>query len=532
MSTSPRPTTNDELLQRNIARNELNVELRHAQDYSTAIVEAVRQPLLVLDGDLRVLRANQAFYTTFQTTRAVTENCLLYELGEAGHRNWGNPALRRLLDEVLTHDTSITDFEMTHDFPGIGEKTIRINATRLVWPGASRILLAMENITDRVAVRDAIKQTNRRKDEFLAMLAHELRGPLAPMQNALEIWRSGNASGARLRQAQEIMDRQLRNIARLVDDLLDMGRINSGAIALQKEPVDLTLVAQQAAENMRHQFDLREHELSVDLPGEAVMVEGDANRLLQVVANLLSNAAKYTKRRGRIALTLKRQEKQAVLTVVDNGIGIEPELLPVIFDLFTHAEHSLDRTEGGLGIGLSIVRRLAQMHGGAVAAASDGPSHGSTFTLRLPLLAQGDSSAAATLAQPQPAAVKARRILVVDDSADTTESLAMLLQLEGHEVRAALEGHTAIVSAQAFRPQVVLLDIGMPDLDGFELARHLRTLQETKHALLIAQTGYAWPEDRALCMAAGFDHHLVKPLDYEQLKRLIATLPDDSQEPV
>ena len=253
-------------------------------------------------------------------------------------------------------------------------------------------------------------------------------------------------------------------------------------------------------------------------------------RLVQVVSNLLSNAAKYTKFGGRITLTLERQKQDAVMSIVDDGIGIEPELLPVIFDLFTQAARSSDRTQGGLGIGLSIVRRLIQMHGGTVTAASNGLAHGSTFTLRLPLLTLvGNATTAAIPPPPQPSALKARCILVVDDNVDSTESLSMLLQLEGHEVRAVLDGRTAIISAQAFRPHIVLLDIGLPDLDGLEVARRLRTLPETKHALLIALTGYTQPEDRKRCKDAGFDYHLAKPLDLERLKALIAAAPDDSQ---
>ena len=523
-------TTNDELRQRNIELNELNGELRQARDYSTAIVETVREPLLVLDGDLRVVRANEAFYTTFKTTSAVTEHCLLYELGETGHKNWNNPALRRLLEEVLPNDTSIADFELKHDFPGIGEKAIRINATRLVWPGASLILLALEDISDRLAVLDALKLADRRKDEFLAMLAHELRGPLAPIRNAFEIWRHGTSSDAARRQAQEIMDRQLQNVARLIEDMLDMARINSGAIALKKVPVDLTLVANHAVEIATHDFEARQHKLTLNLPSDGIVVEGDAMRLVQVVSNLLSNAAKYTKFGGRITLTLERQKQDAVMSIVDDGIGIEPELLPVIFDLFTQAARSSDRTQGGLGIGLSIVRRLIQMHGGTVTAASNGLAHGSTFTLRLPLLTLvGNATTAEIPPPPHPSALKARCILVVDDNVDSTESLSMLLQLEGHEVRAVLDGRTAIISAQAFRPHVVLLDIGLPDLDGLEVARRLRTLPETKHALLIALTGYTQPEDRKRCKDAGFDYHLAKPLDLERLKALIAAAPDDSQ---
>ena len=514
-------TTNDELRQRNVELNELNGELQQARDYSRAIVETVREPLLILDGDLRVLNANRAFYTMFKTTPAATEHCLLYELGESGNRNWDIPALRRQLDEVLPTSSAFTDFEVTHVFPGIGEKTMRLNAIRLAWAGHALILLAMEDDTERLAAFDALKQADRRKDEFLAMLAHELRGPLAPIRNALEIWRGGNASEDSLRHAQAIIDRQLRKATRLVDDLLDMSRITSGVIAFKKEPVDLVLIARQAVESTRHLFDARRQKLTLNLPSTDAVVDGDATRLEQIVSNLLSNAAKYTKRNGRVALRLEPQGQEAVLTIVDDGIGIAPDLLPVIFDLFTQGERSLDRTLGGLGIGLSLVRRLTQMHGGTVTAASEGVTLGSTFTLRIPLLIGAVPVSAPPPALPAAPATP-RRILVVDDNVDSTESLTLLLQLEGHDVRAALDGHTAIATAMAFHPQVVLLDIGLPDMDGLEVARHLRLRPETKQVLMIALTGYAQPEDRQHCLAAGFDHHVVKPLDFERLRTLIA----------
>ena len=515
-------TTNDELRQRNVELNELNDELQQARDYSRAIVETVREPLLVLNGDLRVLNANRAFYALFKTTPASTEHCLLYELGESGNRNWDIPALRRQLDEVLPRSSAFTDFEVTHVFPGIGEKTMLLNAIRLAWAGHALILLAMEDVTERLATSDASKQANRRKDEFLAMLAHELRGPLAPIRNALEILRGGNASEAALHQAQAIIDRQLRKETRLVDDLLDMSRITSGAIVVKKEPVDLALIAREAVESTRHLFDARRHELTLNLPSAGIVVEGDATRLEQIISNLLSNAAKYSKRNGRIVLRLEPQGHEAVLTIVDDGIGIAPELLPVIFDLFTQGERSPDRTQGGLGIGLSLVRRLTQMHGGSVTAASKGLTHGSTFTLRLPLLIGVVPASAPPPALPAQPATR-HRILVVDDNVDSTESLKLLLQLEGHDVRAALDGHTAIAAAMAFLPQVILLDIGLPDMDGLEVARHLRKLPETKRALLIALTGYARPEDRQHSLDAGFDHHVAKPLDFERLRALIAS---------
>jgi two-component system, chemotaxis family, CheB/CheR fusion protein len=521
-------TTNDELRQRNAELNEANEDLRQARDYASAIVETVREPLLVLDGELRVLHANQAFYGAFKTTRTATENCLLYELGAEGDRNWSIPALRQQLDQILPGNVTFSGFEVTHDFPRIGSKTMQLNARRLAWGERALILLAMEDVTERLAVAEALKQADRRKDEFLAMLAHELRGPLAPIRNALELWRGGNANEAVLRHAQEIMDRQLRKEARLVDDLLDMSRITSGAIVLEQKPVDLTLIARQAAESTRHHFDQRGHELVLDLPGDAVIVLGDAMRLEQVVSNLLNNAAKYTQPAGRITLALNRHGPEAVLTITDNGIGIASELLAVIFDLFTQAERSIDRSQGGLGIGLALVRRLTELHGGTVTAASPGVTHGSTFTLRLPLATRFNKEPAAAPAVPAGAPPAPRRILVVDDNADAAESLAVLLQLDGHEVETAADGQAALVIAQSLRPQVVLLDIGLPGMDGFEVARRLRTLPEAKGALLIALTGYGRAEDQQRSSDAGFDQHMVKPLDLGRLNALMANSGDDN----
>jgi two-component system, chemotaxis family, CheB/CheR fusion protein len=521
-------TTNEELRHRNAELKETNDELRHARDYADAIVETVREPLLVLDGDLRVLHANHAFYSTFQTTRIATENCLLYELGAEGDRNWDIPALRQQLNQILPGNVAFRDFEVTHVFPRIGNKTIQLNARRLAWRERALILLAMEDVTERLAVAEALKQADRRKDEFLAMLAHELRGPLAPIRNALELWRGGNANEATLRHAQEIMDRQLRKEARIVDDLLDLSRITSGTIALEQKPVDLTLIARQAAESTRHHFDQRGHELVLDLPGDGVSVLGDATRLEQVVSNLLNNAAKYTQPGGRITLALDCQGSEAMLAIADNGIGISPEFLTVIFDLFTQAERSLDRSQGGLGIGLALVRRLTELHGGTVSAASLGVTHGSTFTLRLPLATRLDEEPAAAPAAPAGTAPKPRRILVVDDNADAIESLAVLLQLDGHEVASAADGQAALAIAQSLRPQVVLLDIGLPGMDGFEVARRLRTLPEAKRALLIALTGYGRTEDQQRSIDAGFDQHMVKPLDLERLNALMANADHDS----
>jgi two-component system, chemotaxis family, CheB/CheR fusion protein len=307
---------------------------------------------------------------------------LLFELGNG---QWNIPKLRRLVETIDMSGGSLVDYEVTHFFPQIGEKAMRLNGVALAWPGHELILLAIEDVTAHKAVLDELEKGARRREEFLAMLAHELRGPLAPIRNAFEIWRRGDASATAEQEAQGIMDRQLEKQARLVDDLLDISRITRGDIALQKEPIDLAHTVRRAVEGTRNQLDSRQHELTVTLPADIVMVEGDAARLEQVISNLLTNAAKYTEPKGRIALTLERQGEEAVVAVVDNGIGIAPELLPKVFDPFVQAKRSLDRSEGGLGIGLTLVRRLVELHRGRVEAKSGGLLHGSEFVVHLPL---------------------------------------------------------------------------------------------------------------------------------------------------
>ncbi|HYE36139.1 chemotaxis protein CheB [Methylocaldum sp.] len=516
-------SSNDELRARNRELNALNDELRQAHDYAEAVVETGHQPLLVLDKELRVQRANRAFYRSFKTTREATEQGLLYQLG---HGQWDIPALRRLLKEILPAYAAFQDEEVTQVFPEIGERTMRLNAQILRWNDQERILLAIEDITEYKAALEALKSVDRRKDEFLSMLAHELRNPLAPIRNALEIWRRGDAGEAAERQAQAMMDRQLRQEARLLDDLLDLSRISRGTIVLKRQPVDLTHLVAQAVDDAYSQIDAHHHRLSLSLPEHAVPVEGDPARLQQIVSNLLNNAIKYTPPGGRITLTLTPEGQDAVLKVADTGIGIGPELLPSIFDLFVQADKSLDRSEGGLGIGLTLVRRLVELHGGRIDARSDGTGKGSEFTVRLPALPEMaiPVAPAETEAAKGTPAVRCR-ILVVDDNADTAESTALLLQLEGHEVQTAYDGPDAVEAAKTFHPQIVLLDIGLPGLDGYEVARRLRALPELGTPLLVAMTGYGQAEDHDRSQAAGFDEHLVKPVAPDQIKSLVVGYP-------
>jgi CheY-like chemotaxis protein/nitrogen-specific signal transduction histidine kinase len=382
------------------------------------------------------------------------------------------------------------------------------------------------DISDRKRAEEALQQASRRKDEFLAMLAHELRNPLAPILSAVALLRKLGPAEPQLQRARDVIERQAHHLTRLVDDLLDTARITQGKITLRKERLELMSVIGRAVETSRPLIESRGQELNLSLPQEPLRLEGDMVRLAQVVSNLLNNAAKYTEQGGHIWLTAEREKDEIVLRVRDDGIGISPTLLPDIFDLFTQAERSPDRSSGGLGIGLALVRSLVEMHGGRVEAHSAGPRQGSEFVVRLPRLKRGTQKieAAAVHADPVPTPKTCRRILIVDDNVDSAECLALLLKLGGHQIQTAHDGPAALDIAQMFHPQVVLLDIGLPELDGYEVARRLREWPEMQNAVLIALTGYGRAEDHRLSEQAGFDHHLTKPVDPYTVETLINSL--------
>ncbi|MGH9767788.1 MAG: hybrid sensor histidine kinase/response regulator [Blastocatellia bacterium] len=388
-----------------------------------------------------------------------------------------------------------------------------------------RIAGAMADITERKLMEEALKEADRRKDEFLAMLAHELRNPLTPIRNAAQVLKLLDApgAGAKAEWAREVIERQTQQLSHLVDDLLDVSRITQGKITLSHEPLDLASVVARAVEISRPLIDARRHDLSVSLPPEPLRVEGDLTRLSQVVANLLNNAAKYTEEGGKIRLTVSREDGRIALRVRDTGVGIAPEVLSHVFDLFAQAKRSLDRSEGGLGLGLTLVRRLVEMHGGAVEAHSPGLGQGSEFVVRLPLLVELEKQADESRKAGAPC-LAGLRILVVDDNADSVDMMAMMLQIGGHEVRVAHNGLEAIEAALSFRPTIALLDIGLPEMDGYELARRLREHPETRETVLIAVTGYGQTEDRKRSREAGFDHHLVKPVEPDALEALLGSL--------
>ncbi|HEY7241608.1 MAG TPA: ATP-binding protein [Burkholderiales bacterium] len=377
------------------------------------------------------------------------------------------------------------------------------------------------DLIERKRSADALAEADRRKDEFIATLSHELRNPLAPLRNALSLLRLTGDGDAKSVPIREMMERQVNHLVRLVDDLLEVARISRGAFELRKERVEVAAIVRNAVETSEPLIREGRHDLSVGLPQEPLWLDGDPVRLAQILANLLNNAAKYTNAGGRISIKVKRDDNMAVVSVRDNGAGMTPETLAHAFDMFSRGAHS-----SGLGIGLALARRLAEMHGGTVAAASAGRGNGSEFTIRVPLAA--DQGAPTAPAAHSVAAVPQTRILVVDDNRDAAESLGMILKFLGADVHIARDGAEAMKAVQAYGPAVVLLDIGMPGMDGYEVARQIRSHQRTHRPTLVALTGWGQEEDRRRACEAGFDHHLVKPADIAALQALLASLHGDA----
>ncbi|WP_354003786.1 chemotaxis protein CheB [Ramlibacter aurantiacus] len=375
---------------------------------------------------------------------------------------------------------------------------------------------------ERKLAEQELAQASARKDEFLAMLAHELRNPLAPIRNAVAVIERSGSAEPRIRWATGIIDRQIQQLARLVDDLMDTARISSGKVVLTREPIDIAVLVERARDTSAPLVEARKQRLTIVLPPGALFVEGDLVRLTQVISNLLNNASKYTGDGGAIQLEVHASETQVVISVTDDGIGISPEMLPRVFDLFVQADRTLDRAQGGLGLGLTLVRSLVELHGGSVEARSAGHGLGSRFVVRLPLLHLPPTKPPVDEPGASVQADHSRRVLVIDDNVDNAESLAVILGLDGHEVRVAYAGEGALEMAAQFLPDVVVLDIGLPGMSGYEVARHLRGRRESAQVLLIALTGYGGPEDAVRVKAAGFDHHLVKPAVPAQLKALVA----------
>jgi signal transduction histidine kinase len=479
------------------------------------ILDCLDDPVFVLDTRSRILDANPA------------ARALLGDPGRIRKRPLGLvlPELARYVTPQAGAGARATEVRLGQ--PG-KERWWDLAVLPLVDDGVTiGRLVRLTDVTERCRLQEELRQQARqlreadqRKDHFLAVLGHELRNPLAPILATLQILKRSNPSAAPFGPAHETLQRQVQQLVRLVDDLLDVSRITTGKIQLRTEPVELAGAVATALETSRPLLESRKHDFMLALPPEPVWLEADPTRLAQVFSNLLNNAAKYTEPGGQVWLTAQRQAGVVVVRVKDTGIGMSREMLARAFDPFAQDDRSLDSAQGGLGIGLTLVRALVGLHGGSVQVFSKGPGKGSEFVIHLPALAGPPPARQAT--RPAPRAVPARRILVVDDNVDGAEALAKLLGLSGHQTFTAYDGREALAAARLHRPDAVLLDIAMPGMDGYELARRLRQEAGLADVLLVALTGFGQDEDRRRSREANIDHHLVKPVDPDVLQRLLA----------
>jgi two-component system CheB/CheR fusion protein len=500
-------------------RKRADEALRQELEKLQLITDVMSAPVTRISRDLRYLWVSQPYADWLGLSPDEIIGRLIADvIGQAAFER-----IRPHIERVLSGE--VVKYEEQVNFKGIGPRWINAVYTPIFdstgqpdgW------VAVVIDIDDRKKAEEALREADRRKDEFLAMLAHELRNPLAPIRNAVHVLKRLGPPEPQLQQLRDMIDRQSEHLARLVDDLLEVARFTQGKIELRKEKAEILAMVGRAVEASRSLIEARRQQLMVSLPEEPLRVEGDVVRLGQVIMNLLNNAAKYTGEGGQIWLKVERQDGEVLLRVKDTGMGIPAKDLPYIFDLFAQAERSLDRAQGGLGIGLTLVRRIVEMHGGRVEAFSEGPNRGSEFIVHLPLLAGATPEPQRSVPQrPNEGAEEVLcRVLVVDDNVDSAESMALLLELEGNVVEVAYDGPTAVEAARRMSPHVVLLDIGLPGMNGYEVARVLRQDPRLDKTVLIALTGYGKAEDRTRTKAAGFDHHLTKPVDQEMLASLI-----------
>jgi PAS domain S-box-containing protein len=469
--------------------------------------------------DHRFTYANKMLLDTWGCSweEGIGKTCL-----ELGFEPWHAEMHDREIDQVISTKRPVrgeVPFSGTH-----GRRIYEYIFVPVLGPAGEVEAIAgtTRDVTERKQAEEGLRDANRRKDEFLAMLAHELRNPLAPISAAAEVLRITPRDENLIQKTSLIIGRQVKHMTALVDDLLDVSRVTRGLVTITNTPLDLKSVVYSAVEQVRPFIEAQRHHLLFDLAAEKANVMGDQKRLVQIMTNLLNNAAKYTPPGGVIGIRLVVEAENLVLSIEDNGIGIPADLQPHVFDLFTQAERTSDRTQGGLGIGLALVRNLTELHGGTVSCFSEGKDRGSRFTVILPRLHTQDRPLEHDPQLPGSGRSGDRlRILVVDDNEDAAHMMALYLQTAGHEVFTEHSSQGAIARARLERPDVYILDIGLPEMDGNELARHFREQPEAAHALIIAVTGYGQEHDKRKAIAAGFDHHLVKPVDIGQLSDLL-----------
>jgi two-component system, chemotaxis family, CheB/CheR fusion protein len=530
-------TTIDELRSRNQELAGVNLELdaaRRASDsarsYADIIIETGREPLAVLDGALRILRVNRAFSTSLEVPCEKIEGRFLHEVGDG---RWNIPELLERLRALQTDAQPLDDWEVTLDLRQQGRRVVSLSARRI--PGDAtrdqQLLLALEDVTARADKTAGLLASDERKDQFIAMLGHELRHPLTPITHSIYLLRQGNADPAAL-ELIDTIDTQTQTLLRFVNELLDLSRVSHGLIEIRPERLDFVALVRDAVQALQPFVEERRHVLTLVLPPAPMYVNGDAGRLRQVVTNLVENAAKYTEPGGRITVTLEAHGDDAVLRVRDNGIGIVPGNLERIFEPFTRSHPPLTHPSSGLGIGLSVVRRILELHGGHVMVTSGGVGAGSEFVVSVPVT-PADMRDDPGVREPRETAgsgrtQRVRRVMIVDDHEEIRKSVARLVRSWGHEVAAANDSPSALSLAEAFQPDCAVVDLSLPGTNGIDLARCLRQRFPAAQLYLIALTGYAGVDIREGCLAAGFDAHLVKPGDIHLLEKLLGSDRGDS----
>ena len=506
-------------------RRETSEALEESHGRFEALLNAAPIGVYLVDADLRIVQVNPKALPMFGDI----ENLIGSDLDEVTRQIWPKP----YADEIIARFRDTLATGQPHFVPErIEERLDRKVMEYYEWQihrialpdGRHGVVCYFSDISRHVMARQALAEADRRKNEFMAVLAHELRNPLAPLRSALQVMKLAEDDPATVTESRLMMERQLSLLVRLIDDLLDMSRISRGKVELRRERIAISDAVRLAVETSRPEIEARGHEFTVEMPSDRIGLDADVNRLAQVFSNLLNNAAKYTEPGGRVTLTVQRHGAEAVVKVRDTGIGIPPEMLPKVFDIFTQVDRTIEAAQGGLGIGLSLVRGLVEMHGGTVEARSEGPGRGSEFTVRLPVRsleaqkARGDWGSASARIPP-------RRVLIVDDNRDAAISLAAMLTFMGNETRTAHDGFEALDAAAAFRPDLVMLDIGMPRLSGYDTARRIREQPWGRTMVLVALTGWGQEEDRRKSKDAGFDSHLVKPIEPGAMEKLLAGLP-------
>ena len=476
-----------------------------------ALLESITDAFYALDRECRFTYLNQRALDHFGATRETLLGRVVWDVFPVTRGTVFQQEYERALREQCP-----VEFEA---ISVLSNRWVEVHA----YPTPQGLAVYFRDISDRKQAEEQLREADRRKSEFLAVLAHELRNPLAPLRNGLHILKQRSDVDPALSQTVSMMDRQMTHLVRLVDDLLDVSRITRGKLELRRRKLLLTEVLGNAVEASHHFIESHRHELSIDMPERNLFVDGDPDRLAQVFSNLLLNAAKYTDPGGRITLSLGDECGEAVIAVQDNGIGIPPRALEQVFDMFSQVGSHEVRGSEGLGIGLSLVRTLVEMHGGTVRAYSEGSGRGARFTVRLPLV-EGVVAAAEAVPQPPAARNRGRRVLIVDDNTDAAASLALLLAMEDYEVHTAADGQDAVEQVQRFEPQIIFMDLAMPRLDGMEAARRIRTLPQGERVRIVALTGWGQEADRQRTRDAGMDHHLIKPVSFDVLRGVLEAL--------